>query len=65
MCVSVLLYLCVCEEENGVFPFDACHCEQTLEVLVEGLVVVAAGQLNLEALVVVDVGCQPVNGHHT
>lgn len=47
--------LSVCEEENGVFVLNSSNVIQSLQVLMEGCVVVTTTQLNLEALVATDV----------
>ena len=52
-------YLSVCEEEDGVRVLHSCNVVQRLEILVEGRVVVATTQLDLEALVAANVGRQP------
>ncbi len=43
------------EQEYRVFVLDACLLVEELKIVVKGLVVVAAAQLDLEALVAVDV----------
>ena len=47
--------LSVCEEENSVFVLNSSNVIQSLQVLMEGCVVVTTRQLNLEALVATDV----------
>jgi len=51
-------YLCVCEEEDCVLVVDPGEVVQLFQVVVEGGVVVAATQLNLETPVPADVGTQ-------
>ena len=48
-------HLCVGEEEDGALVLHARLLVQLLQVVVEGRVVVAATQLDLEALAAVDV----------
>ena len=45
------LYLCVCEEEDGILALDAGHVVDLFKVLVETLIIVPPHQLNLEAVV--------------
>ena len=51
-------YLCICKEEDRVLVVDPGEVIQLLQVIVEGGVVVAATQLDLETPVPADVGTQ-------
>ena len=58
-------HLSICEQEDCVLPLNSSHGVELLQVFSKGLVVVASSQLNLEAVVSVDVSCQPIvqEGH--
>ena len=53
-----VLYLSVCEKENSVLFFYSCHLVDFLEVLMEGVIIVASSEFNLEALVRANVSSQ-------
>ncbi len=54
-----VLYLSVREEENSILFFYSCHLVDFLEVLMEGVIIVASSELDLEALVRAHVSSQP------
>ena len=61
MLTIFIIYLRVCEEKDSMFVLNAGHGVQLLKVVVEGGVVIASTQLNLETLVAVDMSSQSVD----
>jgi len=55
--------LCVGEEEHGVLVLNSGHVVEFLEIIVEGRVVIASTQLNLETLAIAHVRAQPELTH--
>ncbi len=51
--------LIVCEEEDCGLLLNTGPSVELSQVVMEGLVIVTTGELNLEALITVHVGCQP------
>ena len=55
---QAVIYLCVGEQENGVFPLHSSRHVKLLEIFSESGVVVSTSELDLEAVVTRHVTCK-------